>query len=62
MLMNLILAQHGYPPAVIRQQDRAKYYEALRSADESGSLAELTLLIGEAVDRMLDDYIWVLGE
>lgn len=62
LLMNLILMQHGYPPAVIRQQDRVQYYEALRSADESGSIEPLVLLIAEAAERMLDDYLWVFGD
>lgn len=45
--------QEGYPPAVIRQEDRVKYYKALRLADERREI--------EALERMLDDYLWVLG-
>ncbi len=61
LLMNLILMQHGYPPAVIRAENRARYYETLRIADEIGSVQELVMLISEAVERMIDDYLWVLG-
>lgn len=33
LLMNLILLQLGYPPIVIKQQDRNNYYQVLRRAD-----------------------------
>jgi Fic family protein len=33
LLMNLILLQHGYPPAVILKVDRKKYYRVLKEAD-----------------------------
>jgi hypothetical protein len=33
LLMNLILMQNGYPPIVIKQQDRNNYYQVLRRAD-----------------------------
>jgi len=33
LLMNLLLMQYGYPPVVIKQQDRQAYYYALRQAD-----------------------------
>ena len=27
LLMNLILMQHGFPPVIIRKQDRLQYYQ-----------------------------------
>ena len=32
--MNLILMQTGYPPVIIRKQDRLKYYQFLETANE----------------------------
>ena len=32
--MNLILMQSGYPPVIIRKQDRLKYYQFLETANE----------------------------
>jgi Fic family protein len=61
LLMNLSLMQEGYPPAIIRQEDRVKYYEALRLADERGEIEASATLISEAIERMLDDYLWALG-
>lgn len=34
LAMNTILMQKGYTPAIIRNEDRQDYYEALREADE----------------------------
>ena len=34
LLMNLILMQSGYPPVIIRKQDRLKYYQFLETANE----------------------------
>lgn len=61
LLMNLILMQEGYPPAVIHQEDRGLYYEALRAADETGDTQLLATLVSSSIDRMLDSYLWALG-
>lgn len=61
LLMNLILMKEHYPPAIIRQEDRLRYYTALREADETRHTEPLILLISEAVERMLNAYLWALG-
>ncbi len=33
LLMNLILIKYGFPPAIIRTEDKANYFSALRQAD-----------------------------
>ena len=33
LLMNLILIKYGFPPAIIKTQDKEKYFSALRQAD-----------------------------
>lgn len=53
MLMNLLLMQYGYPPVVIKQQDRQAYYYALRQAD-AGELEAFYEFIGENLLRSLD--------
>ena len=37
LLMNLILMQSGYPPVIIRKQDRLQYYQALVGERASGA-------------------------
>ncbi len=53
LLMNLLLMQYGYPPVVIKQQDRQAYYYALRQAD-AGELGTFIEYIGENLLRSLD--------
>jgi hypothetical protein len=53
--------QNGFPPVIIRNEDRVEHYEALRQADQSGRLDEIVSLFATAAERMLDDYLYVLG-
>lgn len=57
LLMNLILEQEGYPPAIIRKEDRLKYIEALEQAQTGGSTDDFYKLVYEAIDRSLDIYL-----
>ena len=56
LLMNLILMQSGYPPVIIRKQDRLQYYQALVTANE-GDIRPFVRFIGECTERTLDAYI-----
>ena len=53
LLMNLLLMQYGYPPVVIKQQNRQAYYYALRQAD-AGELGTFIEYIGENLLHSLD--------
>ncbi len=57
LLMNLVLQQSGYPPAIIRKEDRLKYIEALEQAQTGGSTDAFYTMVYEAVDRSLDIYL-----
>jgi Fic family protein len=59
LTMNLYLMQEGFPPAIILQQDRKKYYDALNLANR-GDYRKLELLIGQALDRSLQVYLQAL--
>lgn len=56
LLMNLVLLQKGYPPAVILHVDRKKYYRVLREAD-AGRLKNFNAFVARAADRSLA--IWL---
>jgi len=56
LMFNLILMSDGYPPAIILQQDRKKYYDALNRANH-GNYDKLMLMILQAVERSLDIYL-----
>lgn len=59
LIFNLLLMKSGYPPAIILQQDRKKYYAALNFANE-GDYSKLCLLIFQAIERSLDIYLSAL--
>jgi len=56
LVMNLILLQDGFPPAIILRNDRAKYYDALNKAN-NGNYQKLMLLMAQAVERSLNIYL-----
>ena len=56
LLMNLILIQHGYPPAVILNVDRKKYYRALKDADREKYNGFMDF-IGRSIERSLLIYL-----
>ncbi len=57
LLMNFILLQAGYPPAIIRKEDRKQYLNSIEKAQLGGSLANYQVMMYEAVDRCLDIYL-----
>lgn len=56
LLMNLVLMRNGYPPAVILNIDRKKYYRALKLADLEKP-QEFVNFIGRAIERSLIIYL-----
>jgi Fic family protein len=56
LIYNLFLMRHGYPPAIILQQDRRKYYDALNRSN-LGDYSKLLLLVLQASERTLDIYL-----
>jgi Fic family protein len=57
LLMNLILLMGGYPPAIIRKQQRLAYLSSLEKAQLGGSKADFEAMIMRAVNRSLDLYL-----
>ncbi len=60
LLMNLILMQAGFPPAIIRKEDRIAYIDSLERAQTGGDMADFYQVIFDAVDRSLDIYLEAL--
>jgi Fic family protein len=56
LMFNLLLMNAGYPPAIILQQDRKKYYDALNRANQ-GNYEKMLLLVIQALERSLDIYL-----
>jgi len=57
LLMNLILMQGGYPPALIRKKDRMRYINSIEKAQLGGKFDDYYELILEAAERSLDIYL-----
>ncbi|QBJ77870.1 Fic family protein [Aquitalea sp. USM4] len=60
LLMNFDLMKAGYPPAVIRQEEKVAYYDALDEACLTGVYDGITALVAEAVQRSLATYLDLL--
>ncbi len=56
LLMNLRLMRAGFPPTILRREERRVYYSALEKADKS-DFHPLTVLIGNDVEKALDLYL-----
>lgn len=61
LLLNFELMKAGFPPAIIRKEDRLAYYDALDKACVSGDYGDIARLVAESVQRSLDTYLDVLG-
>lgn len=57
LLMNLILLMAGYPPAIIRPQERLAYISSLETAQLGGAKDSYEHIIFKAVNRSLDIYL-----
>ena len=60
LLMNLRLIQAGYPPVIIKVEDRFKYYEALETAN-SGDIRPFIRFIARCTEQSLDGYLDSMG-
>jgi len=61
LLMNLELIKHGYPPAIIKVEDRLQYYKALDTAHTTQNYEPFFELISKVVDESFEPYFYVLG-
>lgn len=60
LVMNLLLMQVGFPPAIIRKEDRMSYVDSLEKAQTNGDMTDFYQVIYEAVDGSLDIYLEAL--
>lgn len=60
LLTNLYLIARGYPPVVLKIEDRGRYYRFLRAAD-AGNLGLFANFLAKAVDESLTMYLSIFG-
>lgn len=56
LVSNLILYRAGYPPAIVRVDDRRRYYEGMRAAD-AGEMTALLELMVERVEAEFERWL-----
>lgn len=56
ILMNLILMRAGFPPVIIKLDERARYYETLKLAND-GDLRPFIRFVASCTDRALESYL-----
>jgi len=56
LITNLYLMRQGYPPIILKKEDRLKYYRALQRADE-GDLSPFANFIAKAIHDALMFYL-----
>lgn len=62
LLMNLLLMQKGYPPALIKKEDRLKYINAIEKGQLSGDMNHYYQIIYRSVETSLNIYLKALEE
>lgn len=60
LLLNFSLMRDGFPPAILRFEDRARYLECLETASLTGDVGPFIQLVGEAVEASLERWLAVL--
>lgn len=58
---NFYILQAGYPPVIIRKQDRLMYYDCLQTANE-GDTRPFIRFIAHCTEKTLDVYLWATKE
>jgi len=57
LLMNLILMQGGYPPVIVRKEDREEYIKSLEKGQTKKDLDGYYKFMFDSLDRSLDIYL-----
>lgn len=60
LLLNLELMKSGYPPLIIRNENRIKYYNALDKAHTTGDNNDFIELVTEELNKTLDLYLTLI--
>jgi Fic family protein len=62
LLMNFSLMRDGYPPTIIKKEERERYLDTLEEASLEGNLEPLIQLVAERVKESLLLYLSIAGE
>ena len=62
LLLNFELIKNGYPPVIIKNEDRADYYDALEMASTTKNYTLFINLVLNLVNEAADSYLLLLGK
>jgi len=62
LLMNFELMKAGFPPIVLKVENRLAYYQALDTAHTSGDYKPFIALVSHILEQSFEPYWFVLGE
>ena len=62
LLMNLILMQGGFPPAVIKSEEKLDYIKSISKAEQTDDCSDYYKIIFSAEEQSLDVYLEALGK
>jgi len=62
LLLNFALIKNGYPPVIIKNEDRADYYDALEMASTTKNYTLFINLVLNLVNEAADSYLLLLGK
>ncbi len=62
LLMNLMLMQEGYPPALIKKEDRLKYINAIEKGQLRNEMDDYYQVIYESIDTSFNIYLKALDK
>ncbi|WDV48179.1 Fic family protein [Clostridiaceae bacterium M8S5] len=57
LLLNLELMKSGYPPIVIKNEERMKYYASLDKAHTTGDYSDFIAIVEKEVENSLEIYL-----
>ena len=60
LLMNFVAIKNGYPPIVIKKEQRMEYYDALDNAHTTGNYTMFVKMVFELAEKALDFYLSVI--
>lgn len=61
LIQNLELMKKGFPPIVIKKENRLEYYNALDKAHTTGKTADFMILIANCMEKSLNLYLNSMG-
>ena len=61
LLMNMVLMKQGYPPAIIREEDRFAYYDAIEEACINNNYSKIISIVAKSLQKSINAHSRLLS-